>query len=449
MKGHGEYVNTGFVLRSLLENAFTSTGMHLAHGYLGKNSEKGPSKEEEAHHKKVVADAEEALGVKFKDPSTIKTAKVTPEGHVVINGKVVPGFTVEMLGVLPKKTRQHIESLAASHGTPKTRPSADIPGLKKKLEDMNLPEKTRKEIERTIAKFERAEINAKELDTAIHASFNESRKIQIPDPDHPGQMKEVDLHSDYKTKNFAYSPEMTNYLNDYAKLESDGPIIVKHGGDEIVILHAGPDGKVQMFFGDVGNMGPSNEFSLRVKGGSANLVDLYLRDLAGIIKAEFKPGQPVDGPHVLGRIKNELAQKYFGIKTEAAFNVIKEQWGIEGTWQDYQQNIKNANILAGFRSDARSLQSEFLKQYPEADSAIDVTRDNAAFADFVGKKIAGLDNGSPPLTEVLRNNLDAFEKSGALGDLLPTGLDAQNQSSISRERLESILSKRTAPLKSN
>ncbi|HMR00863.1 MAG TPA: hypothetical protein PKA32_00565, partial [Candidatus Gracilibacteria bacterium] len=442
-KGHGDFVDTGFVLRSLLENAITSTGMHWAHGKFEGGARKGRNKIEEAYNKKVAAEVESELGIKFNDPDSIRSAHVTPDGNMVINGKVVKGFTAEVLAALPQKTRQRIEVLTRkSKSTQTSKPSADIDGFKKKLEDMDLPKEKRQQVGQLVAKYEKAEINAKELDAAVHASFNESRKILIPDPDHPGQMKEVDLHSDYKTKNFAYSPEMTTYLNDHAKLQSDGPIIVKHGGDEIVILHAGADGKVEMYFGDVGNMGPSNEFSLRVKGGDANLVDLYLRDLAAVIKSEFVPGKDVNGPQVLDRIKNQLAKKFFGIETEAAFNALKKEYNLEGTWQDYQRNMGNAKILAGFRSDARGLQAEFLKEYPEANNSADPLRDNKNFADFVSKKIDALDKGSPPLTNVLRDNLDAFTESGALKDLLPEGLRGSNADVLTKDGLAKILKKK-------
>lgn len=436
----GEELTNEKVRQLLRDNVVYAVGMPAGMALARKATAPEVPKITGADKKIRLKGVELELGVDFTKPASIKSAIITPEGVVIVNGK--PAFTADSLGALPKKARQRIESLAGTQAKSPKAPSANLASFKEKLKDMDLPKEKRQQVEELVAKYEKAEINAKELDAAIHASFNESRKILIPDPDRPGQMMEVDLLSDYKTKNFAYSPEMTKYFNDYEKLKSDGPIIVKHGGDEIVILHAGPDGKTQMFFGDVGNMGPSNEFSLRVKGGDANLVDLYLRELSAIIKSEFVAGKDVNGPQVLDRIKNQLAKKFFGIETEAAFNTLKEKYGLEGTWDDYQRNMNNAKILAGFRSDARGLQAEFLKDYPEANSTAKPLRDNQEFADFVGTKIDGLDKGSPPLTEILRDNLDAFAESGALKDLLPEGLSGSNTDVLTKDGLEKILKKK-------
>lgn len=315
-----------------------------------------------------------------------------------------------------------------------------IDALKKELERKDLPAEERKQMQSLVEQFERAKINGADIEKAYRDLLEEHRKVEIPDPNDPTKTIEVDLFDGVNSKNFAYTKEMVELMNNYDKLAKEGPKIIKHGGDEILILHAGPGGKVEMFFGDVGNMGPTNEFALRLKGGDANMVDLYLADFAQIVKARFKPGQAVDGPAVLGEIKNTLSKKYFGIETEADFIKLQKQYGIDGDWAQYQQNMGNARVLAGFRAEARGLQKEFADSV--GDRPADPARDNKEFADFVAKKIKGLDTGTPPLTEVLKANLDALEKGKALDDLFPKGKEFEGASGrMSKAKLEEILNK--------
>ena len=317
-----------------------------------------------------------------------------------------------------------------------------VDAMKKELENKDLPPEQRKRLEFLVEQFEKAKTTGEDLSKAEKALFEEHRVIEIPDPENPGKTKKVDLFEHYNSKNFAYSKEMVDLMNNYDKLLKEGPKIIKHGGDEFVILHAGPDGKVQMFFGDVGNMGPTNEFALRVKGQDANMVDLYLHEFSQIVRSRFKPGQPVDGPALLNEIKNNLSKKYFGIETKAEFDALAKQWGLDGTWADYQTNMGNARILAGFRGSSRGLQKEFAEMY--GDKSSDPAQINKDFAEFIDKKIQGLDSGSPPLTEILRQNLAAMKEKGALADLFPTGSEFNDIARMNPETLGKILSKSAA-----
>ncbi len=309
------------------------------------------------------------------------------------------------------------KAIEAERATRLNEMQTKIDAMKKDLEKKDISPEEKKRIEFMVEQFEKIKTDGGALGTSEKALFEEHRTVEVPDPENPGKTKKIDLFENFNSKNFAYSKEMVELMNNYDKLLKEGPKIIKHGGDEIVILHAGPDGKVQMFFGDIGNMGPTNEFALRLKGNNANMVDLYLHDFAEVVKARFKPGQAVDGQALLTEIKTELSKKYFGIESEADFNTMKAQWNLDGTWEDYQRNMGNARILAGFRSSARGLQKEFAEQV--GDRPADAARDNKEFADFIQKKIDGLDTGTPPLTEILKKNLSALNKSGALKDLFP------------------------------
>ncbi|MEZ4087884.1 MAG: serine/threonine-protein kinase, partial [Candidatus Gracilibacteria bacterium] len=110
-KGHGDFVDTGFVLRSLLENAITSTGMHWAHGKFEGGARKGRNKIEEAYSKQVAEEAPSKLGFDASKPETIKTARVTPDGEVIINGRTMKDFDVHALAHLPKEARQKVLDL--------------------------------------------------------------------------------------------------------------------------------------------------------------------------------------------------------------------------------------------------------------------------------------------------------------------------------------------------
>lgn len=131
-KGHGEHVDTGFMLRALLENAITSTGMHLGHSKVeGMGGRR--NKVEEAYHKLVASEAEVEFGVTFDNPDSIRSARVTPDGHVAINGKVMKDFTPEVLSVLPEKARKKIQKLSQKEG-PDVRKAVDdeptVPAVK-------------------------------------------------------------------------------------------------------------------------------------------------------------------------------------------------------------------------------------------------------------------------------------------------------------------------------
>lgn len=319
--------------------------------------------------------------------------------------------------------------------------------MKKELEKKDLPPEVRKRLEFLVEQFEKTKADGTDLAQAERALFEEHRWVEVPDPNNPDKKIKIDLIGEYNSKNFAYSKEMVDLMNNHERLMKEGPKIIKHGGDEIVILHAGPDGKVQMFFGDIGNMGPTNEFALKLKGNDANMVDLYLRDFASIVKARFKPGQPIEGNALLQEIKNNLSKKYFGIESEAEFNKMRDQWGLDGTWQDYQINMGNARILAGFRSSSRSLQKEFAATV--GDRPADAVRDNAEFSAFIEKKIQGLDTGTPPLTEILKKNLQGLQDSGALADLFPKGAEFNGDKSMNPDKLQKILSKSSRTAEEN
>lgn len=306
------------------------------------------------------------------------------------------------------------------------------------LNNKDLTPELRERLEASLRELTTTERLNRDLERSSSAFRNEENWVNLPDPGNPGEMIRVNLLEGMRSKNFAYTKEMVDLMNDHARLLKEGPVIVKHGGDEILIVHAGANGKVQMFYGDIGNMGPTNEFALKIKGGNANLVDLYLREFNQLLRQSFKPGADVNGPELLARIKKNLSQKFFGIENEAQFKALQEQYGIDGTWAQYENNMHSARVLAGFRGSSRQLQKEFLEQH--GNGAGNLEADSAAFAEFVGKKIKALESGTPPLTDFLRNNFDAVLQSGALDQLLPRGTEFQGNV-LTPERLKDIISK--------
>lgn len=225
------------------------------------------------------------------------------------------------------------------------------------------------------------------LDRGETQLYGESKVIKKPVLDENGVQKkdandqpvyeEVNLFANYQSKSAAYSREMLRGISYERLVAEGGGKIIKLGGDELVVYHAGPDGTVQKLFIDISNMGPTNDTATKIAGSKINLVDIYLHRLSEAVLAQSKArqGQLLD-PVAFNAEVQRVADSLFNLDRDAGgkpldakeaakrFDRLKAEWGLEGTYQEYLTDIQSMRILAEYRSDTRALDSSY-KNHPE------------------------------------------------------------------------------------
>ncbi|MBT4936548.1 hypothetical protein HON22_01390 [Candidatus Peregrinibacteria bacterium] len=154
------------------------------------------------------------------------------------------------------------------------------------------------------------------------------------------------------SKNFVKTKEFFDLVKE--SHNSNTFTMVKHGGDEFVLVHKG-----RIYFGDVGNMGPTNKFAPRLEGNNGNLVDLFLKDFVKITKDHFDGKEK--GLEEDAHSAYLLAIKNAGDKRthldETAFKNLKPKMNC--TFTEYQQAIESAQRYANIRTDKRELAKDF------------------------------------------------------------------------------------------
>lgn len=205
----------------------------------------------------------------------------------------------------------------------------------------------------------------------------DENNVQKKDANDQPVHEEVNLFANYQSKSAAYSREMLRGISYERLVAEGGGKIIKLGGDELVVYHAGPDGTVQKLFIDISNMGPTNDTATKIAGSKINLVDIYLHRLSEAVLAQSKArqGQLLD-PVAFNAEVQRVADSLFNLDRdtggkpldakEAAkrFDRLKAEWGLEGTYQEYLTDIQSMRILAEYRSDTRALDSSY-KNHPE------------------------------------------------------------------------------------
>lgn len=220
------------------------------------------------------------------------------------------------------------------------------------------------------------------LYTGEQSLYHESKVIKKPvldengvqrvGPDGKPLFEDVNLFKNYETKTSAYSTELLKSL-DYAILVKEGGFkLIKIGGDEIVLYHAGEKGTVQKLFIDISNMGPTNDTAMNIAGSRVNLVDIYLSKISEHIKAQSESHQgktlnPAEFMRGIDQISKELfsldrgpnGEKIPAAEAEAKFNKLKTEWNLEKNYADYQKAVESLRIMAEYRADTRSLAASF------------------------------------------------------------------------------------------
>jgi hypothetical protein len=281
------------------------------------------------------------------------------------------------------------EKIAPEKSEPETEPPSteklkslldeQIQSAKEGQEKAKTPEQKEK-FKRRQEELENLKANLDDTTKSREQVFQESKKIPIYN-ENGEQIGTEDVFENYKTKAWAYSPEMAEMINNPEKLSKEGPILVKHGGDEILIIHQGPEGPV-IYFADISNMGPTNDFAVNIKGSNVNMVDIYLGELGRRVKSYLKPGtQP--NPAEFAQVAQGVANDLFGIAKDpngkAKYDAIKKKYNLAVEYDQvgpngepsYRESVdgmeKVAQVRAEFRETREKLEHQLDKDHPDHD----------------------------------------------------------------------------------
>jgi hypothetical protein len=230
---------------------------------------------------------------------------------------------------------------------------------------------------RSLEALDRGETQLYGESKVIKKPVLDENNVQKKDANDQPVHEEVNLFANYQSKSAAYSREMLRGISYERLVAEGGGKIIKLGGDELVVYHAGPDGTVQKLFIDISNMGPTNDTATNIAGSKVNLVDIYLHRLSEAVLAQSKArqGQLLD-PVAFNAEVQRVADSLFNLDRDAGgkpldakeaakrFDRLKAEWGLEGTYQEYLTDIQSMRILAEYRSDTRALDSSY-KNHPE------------------------------------------------------------------------------------
>lgn len=230
-------------------------------------------------------------------------------------------------------------------------------------------------------------------------------------PDKQPLYEDVNLFQHYESKTSAYSADLLHGLSHEALVAAGGCKIIKIGGDELVVYHAGPDGKIQKLFIDISNMGPTNDTATNLSGSRVNLVDIFLYKISLKIKAESaaNQGKALDGAKFNKEIA-DVANQLFNLDrtpegyrvpapdAEARFNKLKQEWGLDGDYAKYRTDMDSMRILAEYRSDTRGLDASYKGKK-------DIT-----FSQHIGNEIQALTGMTiPDLQKLIAANPEQFK----------------------------------------
>jgi GGDEF domain-containing protein len=299
-----------------------------------------------------------------------------------------------------------------------------------------------------ITSEERLLQNMQLLDRGEHQLYSESKIIRKPvlNPDGSPKLdvnrqpvyEPINLFEHYESKSSAYSRELLRGI-DYETLKKEGGVkIIKLGGDELLVYHAGPDGQVQNLFIDISNMGPTNDAATNINGTRVNLVDIYLHRISESIIAQSRTrqGQLLDSAQ-FNREINQTAESLFRVdlgpdgrplpveEARARFDKMKTEWNLEGTFEEYRTDMQSMRILAEYRADTRYLDSSY------------TDREKSTFSEHITseiQQISGMD--LPALQKMIADNPETFLR--LFGDRLPK---SPKLKAVSPEKLMEEISK--------
>ncbi|MCC7432597.1 hypothetical protein IT412_03670, partial [Candidatus Peregrinibacteria bacterium] len=453
-----------------------------------KAAEKKSAKDPDAPAPKPVSDA---LVEPTLKPLDIHEVTVSPDNKLIINGKKTELTPIEINSLPPGyrervaekyaetkavETRKRINlelpklvelrELIIEHEKLSKNPESD-PARLAELEKLILAEsKKRSASKEELLGLVKSEI---ELYRAMEGMFQnkdayyaESKKVKIPvldgegkpalGPDNKPLFKEVNLFENYDSKSAAYSKKLFDDIDHQALTAAGGVKIIKIGGDELVVYHAAENGTVQKLFIDISNMGPANDAAINIGGSKVNLVDIYLYKVSEAIKAQSaaNKGKPLAEADFLKSVK-DVSDSLFALdrdssgqpldpaSTQAKYQKLKKEWGLEGSFEDYQKSVQTMRVMAEYRADTRSLDASYKDQkgkisfeqhivnqieqiggLPFADLQKIILENQAELASAIGARIPQLDKfytkdaegkiiGGPPSVEQILKNISKLD----------------------------------------
>lgn len=246
----------------------------------------------------------------------------------------------------------------------------------------------------------------------INKPLLDKNGVQLKAADDTLLFERVNLFENFETKASAYSQDMLNSLTHEELSKHGGTKIIKIGGDELVVYHAGPDGKVQKLFIDISNMGPTNSTATNIAGSKVNLVDIYLHKISEQIAAQSKSSQgKLLDPNQFNANVNNVANSLFSLdkgqdgrpipeaEARARFKKLKAEWNLEGTFETYMTDVQSMRALAEYRADTRYLDASYKKNQ------------DVSFTEHIASEIQTISGHSlPDLQKMIASNPDLFKK---------------------------------------
>lgn len=376
-----------------------------------KAAEKKAGSDPDAPAPKPVSDA---LIEPTLKPLDIHDVKVSPDNKLIINGKKTELTPIE-INSLPAGYRERVAEKYAETKAVETRKriNIELPKLVELRELILEYEKLSKdpesnptrlaELDKVILTESKKRHASKdellglvksqiELYHAMEGMFQnkdayyaESKKVKIPQldgdgkplmgPDNKPLFKEVNLFENYDSKSAAYSKKLFDDIDHQALTAAGGVKIIKIGGDELVVFHAAENGTVQKLFIDISNMGPANDAAVNIGGSRINLVDIYLYKVSEAIKSQSiaNKGKALVEADFLKSVK-DVSDSLFAIdhdsagkpldtaSAQAKYQKLKQEWGLEASFADYQKSVQTMRVMAEYRADTRSLDASYKEQ---------------------------------------------------------------------------------------
>ncbi len=372
LKGEGDKIDFNFWARSIIQNALQSGGVHLVQSNIlsSYRSNRTSKKINEAHFNEAG----------FKEPSDIVSVA---EGKLFgRNGKTIEFNSAELI---PKPLKKKYEAMRREQIRTEHSLLTEAQQLliqQRRLQPHQNTEKVKIE-ERLTQISERLKIDQRrlpeliakqkpfieahiDLDTSRSNLYQESKIVSRHRVNEKGEVitENVNLFKLYESKTSAYSSEKILNLTHEQLVKEGGSRIIKIGGDELVVYHAGPNGTIQKLFIDISNMGPTNSTATRIDGSRVNLVDIYLFKISEKINVLSKKyqGQKIN-PAEFNRQISETVQELFGSPkkplSEAEFSKLQREWNLEGSYNQYLDDMSSMQMLASFRADTRYLDSSY------------------------------------------------------------------------------------------
>lgn len=428
LKGEGDKINFDFWARSMIQNALQSGGVHLVHSNI--LSDFGRSRTAKKLNEARFNEAG------FKEPNDIVSVAYGKffgrDGQTIefSSEQLIPGplkKKYEMLRREQIRTEQLLlteaQQLLIQQRRLRPHQSAEKIQIEERLtkisERLRIDQRRLPELIAKQKSFIEAHID---LDTSRSNLYQESKIVSRHRVNEKGEVitENVNLFKLYESKTSAYSSKKILSLTHEQLVKEGGSRIIKIGGDELVVYHAGPDGTIQKLFIDISNMGPTNSTATRIEGSRVNLVDIYLFKISekiNILSKKYQ-GKKINPTEFNQQIADTVQELFGGPSkplSETEFSSLKREWNLEGDYNQYLDDISSMQILASIRADTRYL-----------DSSYEPLRGQITFEKHIIQEIESISGmKAEQLIHLLQSNKQEFRQ--ILEDLLPKTKKIEHQ----------------------